>query len=485
MNVTLTIGILGIVLIAAIGFWGRRQPVKDMGEWAVAGRRFGVMTTWILQAGETFTTFTFLGTVGLVVSLGASAFYCIPYIPLAYIVMYWIAPKLWRQAKASGYVTQSDFLRGNYDSPALGLLSAVFGIVFLLPYLQLQITGLGLIVKAATGGAFDGKLSSIVAFVLVIAFVLWSGLHGVARTSYFKDVLMIIVMLVISVAIPMHFNGGIDFGMSTIAAEMPQLLYVQNGTYGTWWFITSMAISMIGVMFYALPHNWPAVMASNSERAVRRNLIYLPIYSALASIPMLLGYTAIVAFGIDQDGDSAMLQMASEALPPWAMGVVLTAAAATAMVPSAALLIAIAPLAVNNVFMIKDEKKKFAVNQIVVVVFGLAALVLALSMPNLLGNMLLLTFSGSTQVVPAIAAVLLLKRKLDKASVIAGLCAGVFVVILFTFSPIHGPDINTGISGLVVNILVITLVETVLRLSRSARAHPETFPDDTSMAARV
>ena len=141
MNVTLTIGILGIVLIAAIGFWGRRQPVKDMGEWAVAGRRFGVMTTWILQAGETFTTFTFLGTVGLVVSLGASAFYCIPYIPLAYIVMYWIAPKLWRQAKASGYVTQSDFLRGNYDSPALGLLSAVFGIVFLLPYLQLQITG--------------------------------------------------------------------------------------------------------------------------------------------------------------------------------------------------------------------------------------------------------------------------------------------------------------------------------------------------------
>ncbi|MCZ4556938.1 SSS family solute:Na+ symporter [Rhodococcus sp. PvR044] len=485
MNVTLAIGVLGMLVIAAIGFYGRRQPVKDMDEWAVAGRKFGVMTTWVLQAGETFTTFTFLGTVGLVVSLGASAFYCIPYIPLAYLVMYWIAPKLWRRAKAAGYVTQSDFLRGSYNSPTLGFLSAVFGIIFLLPYLQLQITGLGLIVRAATGGAADGTISSIVAFVLVIAFVLWSGLHGVARTSYFKDVLMILVMLVISIAIPMHFNGGLDFGLSTIAREMPEMLYVQTGTYGIWWFITSMAISMIGVMFYALPHNWPAVLASRSEKAVRQNLIYLPIYSALASIPMLLGYTAIVAFGTDQDGDSAMLKMASEALPPWAMGVVLTAAAATAMVPSAALLIAIAPLAVNNVFQVKDEKRKFVVNQAVVVVFGLAALVLALSMPNLLGNMLLLTFSGSTQVVPAIAGALLLKRRLDKASVIAGLCAGVFTVILLTFAPFDGPDINTGISGLIVNIAVIAVIELVIRVRRSVATPHDPIEIASEAAARA
>ena len=38
MNVTLAIGVLGMLVIAAIGFYGRRQPVKDMDEWAVAGR---------------------------------------------------------------------------------------------------------------------------------------------------------------------------------------------------------------------------------------------------------------------------------------------------------------------------------------------------------------------------------------------------------------------------------------------------------------
>jgi SSS family solute:Na+ symporter len=466
MNVTLTVGLIGVLVITAIGFSGRRRPAKDLDEWAVAGRKFGVMTTWVLQAGETFTTFTFLGCVGLVVSTGAAAFYSIPYISLAYLVMYWITPQLWRRAKRGGHLTQSDFLRDSYDSQALGVLSAVIGIVFLLPYLQLQITGLELVIRAATGGAVNGTISSAIAFVLVIAFVLWSGLHGVARTSYFKDALMIIVMLVITIAVPMHLNGGLDFGLSTIAREMPTLLYVQPGTYGIWWFITSMAISTIGTIFYSSPMSWPAVMASRNERAVRRNLIYLPIYSALASIPMLLGYTAILAYGANQDGDAAMLRMAASALPPWVMGIVITAAAATAMVPSAALLNCIAPLAVNNIFMIKDARRKGLINQAVVVLVGLAALVLALAMPGLLANMLLLSFSGSAQVIPAIAGTLLLKRQLGKASVIAGLCVGTFIVIVLTFWPLPGLDINAGITGLIVNIAVIALVELGVRTRR-------------------
>lgn len=474
MTVPLGIGLAGMVVIAIIGFLARRTPAKTMDDWAVADRQFGIMTTWVLQAGEAFTTFTFLGTVGLVVTIGASAFYAIPYIPLAYLVLYWVGPKLWRRAKEQGNITQADFLRDHYRSPALGLLSGIFGILFLLPYLQLQITGLGLIVTAATGGQAHGKLAIVVGFILVIAFVLWSGLRGVAATSYFKDALMILVILALCIVIPMHFNGGLDFGLSTIAREMPELLSVQPGDYGIPWFVTSMAVSMLGVMFYALPHTWPAIMASRSEKVVRQNLIYLPLYSALASIPMLLGYTAVLAFGSGQDGDAAMLTMAAEALPEWALGVVLIAGASTAMVPAAALLLAITPLAVNNILMIKGERRKIVANYILVVVIGLAALILALLMPNLLALMLLLTFSGSTQVVPAIAGALLLKRRLDKASVISGLCAGVFVVLLLTFSPIHGPNINEGISGLLVNVVVLVVVETTIRVRRSGEPYGAT-----------
>ena len=292
----------------------------------------------------------------------------------------------------------------------------------MLPYLPLQITGLGLIIDSATGGTVNTTISSIVAFVIVIAFVLWAGLKGVARTSYFKDVMVLLAMLILCIMIPMHFSTGIGLGLSEIAEKMPQTLYVHGGNaYGVSWFISSMAISMIGVMFYALPLSWPALFASKSERTVRRNLIYLPIYSGLATIPMLVGYTSIIAYGLDQDGNSALLQMASDAVPGWVMGVILTAGAATAMVPSAALLVAIGPLVTNNVFMVKDPKRKVWFNQVVVMIAGLAALILALSMPDLLGNILLLTFSGSTQIVPAIAAALFLKKIPNKIAIISGL----------------------------------------------------------------
>lgn len=278
---------------------------------------------------------------------------------------------------------------------------------------------------------------------------------------------MIVVVLALTFIIPFHFRGGLDFGVEEILDSMPELLSVQPGETGVWWVVSSMAISMIGVMFYALPHSWPALLSGRSEKVVRRNLIYLPVYNMLACIPMLLGYTAILAFGLSQDGDLAMLKMAAASLPDWLTGIVLIAAASTAMVPGAALLNAIAPLAVQNVFMIKDDSKKIVFNRVFVIVFGLGALILALAMPNLLGMMLLLTFSGSTQVVPAILGAVIPRLTLHKASVISGLCSGLFIVLLFTFSPIHGPNINEGISGLVVNIAVLTVVEIAIRATRA------------------
>ncbi|WP_193072294.1 sodium:solute symporter family protein [Brevibacterium sp. FME37] len=474
MSTTVVVGLLGMIIIAAFGFMGRRRPVKNIEEWTVGGRNYGVLTAWVLQAGETFTTFTFLGTVGLVVSIGASAFYAIPYVPLAYIAMYWVGPKIWRKAKELGYLTQADFLRGSYNSPTLGWLAAFFGILFLLPYLQLQITGLGIVISVATGGEINENYAIVMAFVLVIGFVLWSGIRGVALTSYLKDLLMIVVVLVLTFVVPFHFRGGLDFGVEEILDSMPDLLFVQHGETGVAWVISSMAISIIGVMFYALPHTWPALMSGRSEKVVRQNLIYLPIYNMLACIPMLLGYTAILAFGLSQDGDLAMLKMAAASLPDWLTGIVLVAAASTAMVPGAALLNAIAPLAVQNVFMIKGEKNKIAYNRIFVVVFGLGALVLALTIPSLLGMMLLLTYSGSTQVVPAILGAVIPRIKLHKASVISGLCSGLFIVLLFTFSPIHGPNINEGISGLAVNIVVLAVVEFAIRANRP---RPSVIPE--------
>jgi hypothetical protein len=294
MSATLGVTLVGILLIAVFGFIGRRRPVTNLSEWTVGGRRFGAVTMWFLQAGEVFTTFTFLGMAGLAFTGGVASFYALPYIPLAYIGLYFLGPVIWRRSRLRGHLTQADFVADFYDSRLLGAVVAVFGVVFLLPYLQLQITGLGLAVQLATGNATSANVSIVIAFALTVAFVLWSGIRGVATTSYFKDVLMIVVLIVLLIAIPATLTGGIGATFERVLATHPDMLRIHAGEFNQTWFFTSMLASTIGVLFMTLPHQWPALLSAKSSKALRRNYVFLPVYSVALALPMVIGFTGLV-----------------------------------------------------------------------------------------------------------------------------------------------------------------------------------------------
>src|SRR3954452_736802 len=127
MTTIVVITFAGIVLIGVLGFVGRRKPAADLAEWTVGGRKFGAVTMWFLQAGEVFTTFTFLGMAGLAFTGGVAALYALPYVPLAYVGLYFLGPVIWRRARERGHLTQADFLADHYDSRLLGRVTALFG----------------------------------------------------------------------------------------------------------------------------------------------------------------------------------------------------------------------------------------------------------------------------------------------------------------------------------------------------------------------
>ncbi|MDO5710142.1 MAG: sodium:solute symporter family protein [Micrococcales bacterium] len=465
MTILEGIVLAGMLIIAGLGFMGRRHPNVDVTDWAVGGRAFGVLTTWLLQAGETFTTFTFLGTAGLVVAGGAGVFYSVPYVPLGYLALYFIAPVIWRRARARGHVTQADFLEESYQSRTLGVVAAVAGVVFLLPYLQLQITGLGLIVQLVTGDAASKTWSMVVGFLLVVAFVLWSGIRGVAATAYLKDILMLVVLLIICVGIPIHFTGGFTNVFHVIQRQAPEMLSVHGtGEFGIPWYISNMAISMIGVMFLTLPHMWPAILAARSSTVLRRNYLWLPIYNTFIVLPLVVGFVAFVVLGSDTDPDAALLQLAGQMFPEWFMGVVAVAGIATAMVPSAGLLIGMSTLVSRNIIRTGSGRQQLTITRLTVLVASFFSLLLALLMPNLLANLLLLTFSGLDQLAPAIALALFLPGRIDVRSVISGLVAGLAVVIALTFWLTSPWAISVGIIGLAINLAVVALVQAGLRL---------------------
>ncbi|MFC6061860.1 hypothetical protein [Streptomyces ochraceiscleroticus] len=463
MSTTMAVTLAGILAIAAVGLSGRRNTGHDLGEWAVGGRRFGAVTMWFLQAGESFTTFSFLGLAGLAFSDGVAATYALGYLSLCLIGQYLTGPRLWRLGKENGYLTQADFFADRFNSPLLGKVVAVVGAVFLLPYLQLQITGLGLIVQLATGSESGATGSMILATVLTVGFVLWSGLRGIARAAYFKDVLMVLALLILLIAVPIGLDGGLGGLFTAVRESRPDLLTLHGGATDATWFTTAMLISAIGAGLNTMPHLWSAILSASSSRALRRNYIWLPLYQVAIAVPVVVGFAGALTLKPGTDSKAALLTVAGGALPGWLVGVVAVAAAATAMVPSAALLLGISTLVSRNLLPARSARTTMRVNHVCVLLASGLALVLGLARPALLANLLLLTYGGLAQLAPATVAALARRNRLGAVPALLGIVAGVVTLGWLTFGGVDIGTVDAGLLSLVPNVVVTVGVQVLWR----------------------
>jgi SSS family solute:Na+ symporter len=292
--------------------------------------------------------------------------------------------------------------------------------------------------------------------VLTVAFVLWAGIRGVATTSYLKDALMLVVLIVLLAVIPAAVNGGIGPTFERVLADAPQMLTIHAGEYDAGYFISSTVASTLGVLFLTLPHSWPALLSAGSERAVRRNYAYLPVYSVALVIPMVIGFVALTTLPPSTSSNGALLVLAGQVFPSWFVGVVVVATAATAMVPAAGILIGMSTLVARNVVRTTTARGQTVTNQLSVVGLTALALVLAIVRPDLLANLLLLTYSGLDQLVPALALALFARRWVGLRPILAGLVVGEVVVVVLTFGPYAG-TVNEGLIALVPNVVVVAL----------------------------
>ena len=241
MNAAIII-ILGVVVFSAlVGVYAGRRVKMNLENWTVGGRKFGAIIIWLLMAGEIYTTFTFLGASGWAYSKGAPAFYILVYGALAYTLSFFILPVLWRVGKKYGLHTQPDFFIKRYDSRALGVFVALVGVFSIIPYLQLQLAGLGLIVEVSSNGAISPKVAIAVSFVLTCLFVYTSGIRGAAWVAIIKDVLMLLAVCIVGIGVPVIYFGGFGKMFKLIIDKMPEHLVLPGAvpSMGVGWVMTT------------------------------------------------------------------------------------------------------------------------------------------------------------------------------------------------------------------------------------------------------
>jgi SSS family solute:Na+ symporter len=478
---------VAFALIALVGLlagrW-RKGDLDDLDEWALGGRQFGGILTWFLQGGSVYTTYSFIAVPALVYGGGALGFFALPYLVITYMVAFLVVPKLWELAHARGYVTPADFVRDRFRSRGVAAAVTLTGIVATMPYVALQVYGIELCM-AQIGLPVQASLWT--AFVLLAVITYLSGLRSATLIAIVKDVLIWVTVIVAVIYIPLHL-GGYAHAFSQVPRSrltLPGNLYADYAT---------LAIGS-GLALFLYPHTLTGALSSSSASVVRRNSVFLPIYTIMLGLLAILGYLAVAAKippSPHYGNNNAIPALFDAVFPPWFAGFGLAAIAIGALVPAAMMAIASANLFARNVWLelkphaSPKEQTDVSKAASLVVKFGAVGFVLFVPTTFVI-NFQLAAGIWILQTLPAVFLGLLWRR-LNARAVLAGWAVGtaigtfLLVKVHFTTSSYdfglgaHHAKLFIGVPALAANLLVVLGVVVAARLRADDDALPARTP---------
>jgi solute:Na+ symporter, SSS family len=472
--------VLFVVGSCAVGMVPGMKEKLSFEQWAIGGRNFGRGLNWFILAGEIYTAFAFLGGSGWAYTRGGPVFYALGYGCLAYVVGYYLLPAVSPMGRKFGLMTQADLIEHIDGSRTLGVLTAVISVCFLLPYLQLQMTGLGLIIETCSYGVIPRAVAMILAFGMVAVFVTVSGLKGVAVTAVIKDVVMIVAVFFFGFYLPYHYFGGFGNLFEAVDKAKPGFLMLPGGTKNldVSWMMTTLGLTSLG--FYCWPHLTANSFSARNPDVLKHNAVYLPLYQICMLFPMLIGFTALmVLVPALKTPDMAFMALVQKTFPGWALGIVGGAGALACMIPAADLLLNTSMIFSRNVYgrtmgSRASNESIARMAKAVVLVMALIALMLSIFKPNMLVNLLLTGYAGVTQFFPMFVFGLFWKRA-SKIGAFCGLAVGEFLVFYTMLNkldplPVYGLNLNAGFVALVVNLVIYVVISLVAAPQRSEAA---------------
>ncbi|GAB0119363.1 sodium:solute symporter family protein [Acidisoma sp. 7E03] len=433
-----------VVAFAAI----RGHNVLDLKEYLVASRQFGSFLLFFLAAGEIYSIGTMLGLPGGIYAKGPSyALWFMGYILLAYPLGYFLNPWIWRAGKIYNALTLPDLFKGHFNSRALELMVTITAIIFLIPWGQLQFTGL-IIALHALGWQLDPFALCLIAAALAFAYIAASGVRAPAMVSIIKDTLLVLALVIIGVA------AASSKGLGAIFHDANQHFPLHLTGAQERFSMSTMIFQAMG--FYVFPFSIPNIFTARSEQTIRRTQIVMPLYMLMFPFLVVAAYFAVGAGYHLGSPNQALLTAAVHLLPGWLIGLVAAGAALSGLVVLAGICLAIGPLVSRNLLGHLDEPHQRKGAKIVIVAYLALSIVFTLATPSLMLTLVNTAYFGITQFFPGLIAILFFRR-VNPIAVMAGiLCADALAIGLYVnHVPLGG--LNTGFVCLIVNVAIIAL----------------------------
>ncbi|MGE5578556.1 MAG: sodium:solute symporter family protein [Bacillota bacterium] len=462
LTLALVIGILA----------GRKRDFFSLAEFATAHRDLALFIMWFMMGGTIFSAFAFLGGPGWAFSRGAASYYVLGYCALGLLPWYVIGPKVSRIGGKHGLTCMGDFAEARYGSKALtGLIGLIATFAFI-QYLCLQIKGAAYIFNVLTEGNISYNLAALLTYGIVIIYVSTGGLRAAAWSDVLQSGLMIVVAWSVGFTLVNRLHGGVGAMFQKIAAESPGFLQIgaEGSKMSANAYSTAILVSVLGFVM------WPHLFAKSfvtTPRKIKQTVLAYPLF-ALIMVPVLfMGFAAIghVQPSAITSSDQIVPYVITHNLGAtgWLYGLVGAGALAAAMSSADAITHGAAVEFVQGIYKLfrPNAKEREIVTAMRWSVVGIGAIALYIALFGAAGliQLLLGAYGSIVQFAPLIYGALYWKRS-SKAGAIAGLIAGVgvntYYQVIVGSSPL---DINPGIWGLVVNLVIFVAVSLLTKPS--------------------
>lgn len=423
-----------LVALLAMGFWARSRTV-DTSDFHLAGRRMGPWVAALSASASSSSAWTLLGMSGAAYAWGLQAIWLVPAVVFGFVINWvFIAPRLQPASHANGALTLVEFLAAGLDSRASGRLRAVGALIILFCfsfYIASQFQAAG----TAIGAALDlsARLATIVGAVIVVAYVYLGGFWAASVTDALQSLMMLFVALVLPLVALATVGGPADLLAGMRALGDPALLRLvdQPGLPTALLFIAG--LFGIGLGYPGQPHVVNRFMAIEQRASIGRARIIALVWAGLIYSGMvLLGWSARVLLPALDDGESVLLVLAAELLPP-ALGGMVVGGVLAAIMSTADSQLLVAGSAVSHD--LRRARYSLALDRWVIVGIGSLAVVLALFFPATIFDRVLFAWQALGNAFGPLLIVLLFAGPVGAQHRLGAVLAGFGLTVALSIAP--------------------------------------------------
>ncbi len=433
----------------------------------VAGdRSMNVLILYFVIGASIFSSFAFLGGPGWAYSRGAAAFYILAYGTLGMVPLYFMGPRIRALGEKYGYVTQAELLADRFNSRSLSILLSILSVVVFVPYLTLQMKGAGYVVETISEGNIPSWLGAGVAYLIVMLYVLFSGVMGIGWTNVFQGIFMLIIAWFLGLYLPYKFFGGVAPMFNAIAESSNAMLLEAPGLSGNgepwdWWGFSS-AVIVSGIGFSMWPHFFMKSFAAKSDRSLKLSIVLYPTFQIFLVPILLIGFTAVLIFPGVEPADTILPYVLTQIeLPIIIIGLVCAGTLAASMSSGDAILHAAASVGVRDgiskLKAMDDKGERFWIRVLIIIISVISYYFAVISDVSIV-SLLLGAYGGIAQIFPIVFAMFYWPRANTKGAY-AGLIGGILTTLLFLNFPEWKPvPAHEGLFGLIVNVTLLVSV---------------------------